>query len=123
FFYLFILMNQMLENILLRITDEQRNFSTSFFLILEALNIGSILYFGWQHSWLASLVLIGFTLIIQCQFLLTHYDLEGISVNLSNFFKIFLLNGFAFYIGTNFIHPRYFSYFSGLFFPLFLYEA
>src|SRR5699024_4168358 len=80
-------------------------------------------FFGWQHSWLASLVLLGFTLVIQLQFLFSYYQLDYAAVFIANFFKLILLNGFAFYLGTNFIFTRFIPYYGGLFLPFFLYEA
>ncbi len=123
FFYLFILCNQMLENMLLRIPKNKAPFSNPFFYGLEAINLLIILYFGWQHSWTASLVLIGFSLIIQLQFLLDYYEMESVSAAISSLFNVFLLGGFAFYINTNFIHVQLLPIFTGLFFPFFLLEA
>ncbi len=122
-FYFFILINQMLENVLLRLPEQEQAFPNTFFLVLELLNLGAIFYFGWQYSWIASLVLIGFTLITQLQFLLDYYDLELFRAAIASTFKVFLLNGFAFYIGTHFMHVQLLPAFSGLFFPFFLHEA
>lgn len=123
FLYLFILLNQMLENMVLRLSDKEKSFSKPFFLVLEGLNILTILYFGWRHSWTAALVLIGYTLIIQLQFLLDYYEMERFSVTITSVFKVFLLNGFAFYIGTNFMHVPMLPIFTGLLFPFFILEA
>ena len=122
-FYLFSLINQMLENILLRIPEDGFKSSKKFLMALEIINVLLILYFGLRHSWIASLVLIGFTLIIQLQFLFSYYNLNQVSALIINFFKIFLLNGFAFYISASFMHTRFIPYFSGLFLPFYLYEA
>lgn len=122
-FYLFIFINQLLENMFLRIPADDFQLSQKFVLTLELLNGLVILYFGLQHSWIASLVLIGFTLIIQLQFLFSYYNLDHISALITTFFKVILLNGFAFYIGTNFIHTRFAPYYFGLFVPFYLYEA
>ncbi len=122
-FYIFILINQMLENMFLRIPTNNFQLSKGFVGILEILNLGALLFFGWQHSWLASLVLLGFTLVIQLQFLFSYYQLENVAVLIANFFKLILLNGFAFYLGTNFIFTRFIPYYLGLFLPFFLYEA
>lgn len=123
FLYLFILINQMLENIALRLFNKENIFSKPFFITLEILNILTILYFGWRHSWTAALVLIGYSLIIQLQFLLDYYEMEYLSVTMTSIFKVFLLNGFAFYIGTNFMHLAVIPIFIGLFFPFLILEA
>lgn len=122
-FYIFVFINQMLENMFLRIPNDDFDLSKKFVITLEILNALTLLYFGLRHSWIASLVLVGFTLIIQLQFLFSYYDLDQLSVAITNFFKVILLNGFAFYISTNFIHTRFIPYYFGLFLPFYLYEA
>lgn len=122
-FYLFIFINQLLENMFLRIPADDFQLSKKFVLTLELLNGLAILYFGLQHSWIASLVLLGFTLIIQLQFLFSYYNLDQASALITTFFKVIVLNGFAFYIGTNFVHTRFLPYYFGLFIPFYLYEA
>ena len=122
-FYVFILSNQMLENMLLRIPTNNFQLSKKFVLVLEFLTLLALMYFGWQHSWMASLVLFCFTLIIQLQFLFSYYSLEYVSIFIANFFKLILLNSFAFYMGTNFLYSRFIPYYFGLFLPFFLYEA
>lgn len=122
-FYLFVLINQMLENMLLRIPAEGFKGSKKFMIALEIILALIIVTFGLRHSWIASLVLIGFTLIIQLQFLFSYYGLDHAAVIIANSFKVLLLNGFAFYIGASFMHMRYIPYFSGLFVPFYLYEA
>jgi len=121
--YFFILSNQMLENMFLRIPSNDFQLSTRFVLSLEIINIIALLFFGWQHSWTASLVLLLFSVIIQLQFLFSYYNLEYAAVIVTTFFKLILLNGFSFYIGTQFIHTRFIPYYFGLFIPFFLYEA
>src|SRR5690625_7152137 len=121
-FYVFVLTNQMLENTLLRIPSNNFEISKSFILGLEVLNAGLILYFGFQYSWLAALVLLFYTLIIQIQFVFIYYDLEYIVVFVATFLKLILLNGFSFYTQTNFIHPRFIPIYSGLFIPFYLFE-
>lgn len=123
FLYAFILINQMLENIVHRLSESERNFSTSFFVVLEVLNLLTIFYFGWRHSWIAAAVLIGYSLIIQLQFLLDYYELEYFNITITSLFKVFLLNGFAFYIGTNFMRLSLLPIFSGLLMPFVLLEA
>lgn len=121
--YVFILINQMLENIFLRIPTSDFKLSKVFLFILEGLNILALFYFYWRYSWLAALVLLFYTLFIQFQFLFSYYSLDVLAVTLSNFFKIILLNGFSFYIHTSFIHERFIPYYLGLFIPFFLYEV
>lgn len=122
-FYIFVFVNQMLENMFLRIPNDDFELSKPFVTTLEIINALILLYFGLRHSWIALLVLLGFTLIIQLQFLFSYYDLEQLSAVITNFFKVILLNGFAFYIGTKFIHTRFIPYYFGLFLPFYLYEA
>jgi hypothetical protein len=121
-FYVFVLINQMLENTLLRIPSNNFEISKSFILGLEVLNAGVILYFGFQYSWLAALVLLFYTLIIQIQFVFNYYDLEGVAVFVVTLLKLVLLNGFAFYVQANFIHSRYIPVYFGLFIPFYLFE-
>lgn len=122
-FYFFVLVNQMLENILQRIPEDGFKGSKKFIIALEIINALIILYFGLRHSWIASLVLVGFTLIIQLKFLFSYYDLDQAAAVIVIFFKVFLLNGFAFYISASFIHTRFIPHFSGLFVPFYLYES
>lgn len=123
FLYLFVLFNQMLENILLRIPDSEFTFSKRFFGAVQFLNLLTILYFGLQHSWLTSLFLLLFSLNIQGQFLFSFYDLELYGTIFSVILKTIFLNSFSFFIGTSYIQVRFIVYFVGLFVPLFLYET
>lgn len=120
--YVFVLVNQMLENTLLRIPSNNFEISKSFILGLEVLNVGLILYFGFGYSWLAALVLLFYTLIIQIQFVFNYYDLESVAVFVVTLLKLVLLNGFAFYVQANFIHSRYIPVYFGLFIPFYLFE-
>lgn len=122
-FYIFVFINQMLENMFLRIPNDDFDLSKKFVMALEIINALILLYFGLRHSWIASLVLLCFTLVIQLQFLFSYYELDQLSVAITNFFKVILLNGFAFYIGTNFIHTKFIPYYFGLFLPFYFYEA
>lgn len=122
-FYLFILFNQMLENILLRIPNSDFSFSKRFFFTVEFLNILTILYFGLRHSWIAGIVSLLFSLIIQCQFLFSYYNLEYYAVIFTVILKSIFFNSFSFYVGTGFIQFRFIPYFIGLLLPLFLYEV
>lgn len=121
--YVFVLVNQMLENMLLRIPNNDYSFSRGFFILLELLNVLLLFYFGWQYSWIAALVLFLFTFLIQVQFLLTYYDLDDVGVLAAAFLKVFLLNGFAFYTQTNFIHTRFFPLYIGMLLPFYLFEV
>lgn len=121
--YLFVLVNQMLENMLLRIPKNDFEISKPFFSGLEFLNIVLLVYFGFRYSWLAALVLLFYTLIIQIQFVFSYYDLEYIIVFVATFLKLVLLNGFSFYTQTNFIHPRFIPIYLGLFIPFYLFEV
>lgn len=123
FLYLFILVNQMLENLVLRLSAKEKSFSKTFFAVLEGFNILTILYFGWRHSWISALVLIGYSLINQLQFLLDYYEMERFRITIASLFKVFLLNGFAFYIGASFMDLPKLTIFSGLLLPFFLLEA
>lgn len=123
FLYLFVLFNQMLENILLRIPNSEFTFSRSFFGAVQVLNLLTILYFGFQHSWLTSLFLLLFSLNLQGQFLFSFYNLEFYGTILSVILKTMFLNSFSFFIGAGFIQERFVVYFLGLLVPLFLYEV
>lgn len=123
FLYLFVLFNQMLENILLRIPNSEFSFSKSFFGAIQVLNLLTILYFGFQHSWLTSLFLLLFSLNIQGQFLFSFYNLEFYGSIFSVILKTVFLNSFSFFIGAGFIQERFIVYFLGLLVPLFLYEV
>lgn len=123
FFYFYILINQMLENIFLRIPKNEFQMSNRFILLLEILNIVLIGLLGWRHSWLTALFLALFTIIIQSQFLFSYYHLDNLAAFISSSSKVLLLNSFAFYIHANFIHQRYIIYFVGLLIPFYLYEA
>src|SRR5690625_998192 len=121
-FYVFVLTNQMLENTLLRIPSNNFEISKSFILGLEVLNAGLILYFGFQYSWLAALVLLFYTLIIQIQFVFNYYDLDGVAVFVVTLLKLVLLNGFAFYVQANFIYSFYILVCFFFFILFFLFE-
>lgn len=121
--YLFILTNQMLENILLRVPNDDFRISKPFFSSLELLNVLLLLYFGLYYSWLAALVSLLYTLIIQMQFVFNYYDLEFLIIFVVTFLKLLLLNLFSFYTQTNFIHPRFIPIYLGLFIPFYLFEV
>ena len=122
FLYLFVLFNQMLENILLRIPNTDFEFSKAFFFTIQFLNYLTILYFGLQFSWMTSLVLFLFSLNIQGQFLFSYYNMELFAVLVSTVLKILFLNSLSFYLGTGFIQLRGILFFSGLLIPFIIYE-
>ena len=123
FLYAFILFNQMLENILLRIPTVDFDLNKVFLALLEGLNILTLFYFGFAHSWIAALVLLLFSLFIQGQFLFTYYNLDGLAVLLTVSLKVIFLNGFSFYTNTGFISSEFVPYTLALLLPFFLYEA
>lgn len=123
FLYLFVLCNQMLENILLRIPNNDFTLNKPFLAILEGVNLLVLIYFGFAHSWLASLVLLLFSLYIQGQFLFSYYDLEHVATILAVLLKMTLINGFSFYTNTGFLQLGYLPYSLALFIPFYLYEA
>lgn len=122
FLYAFVLVNQMFENMFLRIPKSNFEVSKLFVISLELTNILLLLYFGFRHSWLAALVLVFYTFIIQTQFVFSYYNLEDMAVLIVNLLKLVLLNGFAFYVQTQFIHPRFIPLYFGLYLPFYLFE-
>lgn len=120
--YLFVLVNQMLENILLRIPKNDFEVSKPFLFSLEVLNVLLLGYFAFSYSWLAFLVLSGYTLIIQLQFLFSYYDLDHVAIITTTLLKLVLLNGFSFYVQVRFIHPRFIPIYLVLFIPFYLFE-
>src|SRR5699024_5446973 len=120
--YLFVLVNQMLENMLLRIPNSDFELSKPFLFGLELLNILLLGYFTFRYSWLASSVLVCYTLIIQSQFLFSYYDLDYVAIVITTLLKLVLLNGFSFYTQVHFIHPRFIPVYLGLFIPFYLFE-
>lgn len=122
FFYLYILVNQLIENILLRISNKDFQLSKKFIFILEIINLTIILFFIRYYSLNSGFILILYTLTIQLQFLFSYYNLERTASLISSFLKVILLNGFAFYIHTHFINYNYFLYYFGIYFPYLIYE-
>lgn len=123
FLYLYVLFNQMLENILLRIPNSDFEFSKGFFFTVQTLNILTILYFGFQFSWMTSFVLFLFSLNLQGQFLFSYYNLEFYAAIIGAVLKTLFLNGFSFYIGTGFVQLQSAIFFVGLILPFLLYEV
>lgn len=121
--YLFVLVNQMLENMLLRIPNSDFEISKPFLLGLELVNVLLLGYFAFRYSWLAFLVLGCYTLIIQLQFLFSYYDLDHVAIIVTTLLKLVLLNGFSFYAQVRFIHPRFIPIYLSLFIPFYLFEV
>lgn len=120
--YIFIIVNQLIENILLRIPTNDFQLSKKILISFEIVNSLVILFFSWRHSWISAAILLLYTIIIQLQFLFTYYDLERTSAFISSFLKIIVLNGLSFYIHTNFVHYRFFLYYFGIFLSYFIYS-
>lgn len=123
FLYLFILMNQMLENVLLRIPHSDFEFNKLFFAIIQGFNLLTILYFGVFHSWTAALVLLLFSLIIQSQFLFTYYQLDYLAIIITVLLRVIFINSFSFYLNAGFIQIDFLPYTFALLIPFFLYES
>lgn len=121
-FYVYIFINQLIENILLRIPQQDFLLSKKILFILEFFNLSIILFFSWSYSFTAGVVLLFYTLIIQLQFLFSYYDLEIIASIISSLLKVILLNSFAFYIQTKFITYPSALYSLGIFLPYLSYE-
>lgn len=120
--YIYIIVNQLIENILLRIPANNFERSKRFLLGLELVNLLFILYFGLYYSWISASILILYTIIIQLQFLFSYYDLEKTAAIIASFLKVILLNSLSFYIHANFIHFRFLNYYIALFIPYLIYE-
>lgn len=120
--YIYIIVNQLIENILLRIPTNNFERSKRFLMSLEVVNILLILFFALRYSWISAAILLLYTIIIQLQFLFSYYELEYIAAILASFLKVLLLNSFSFYIQTNFVHFRFTLYYLALFFPYLIYE-
>lgn len=121
-FYFYISINQLTENLLLRIPNKDFHISKKLLFVLEMIILSTLLFFNYYHSSMVSLLLFLYTLTIQLQFLFSYYDLDEIAILITSCFKVILLNGLAFYIHTNFIHYNYFLYFSGILLPYIIYE-
>lgn len=120
--YIYIVINQLLENILLRIPAHNFELSKKMLIFLEAITLLFILFFALRYSWMSALILLLYTIIIQLQFLFSYYDLEKTSAIISSLLKVILLNSLSFYIHLNFIHFRFLGYYFALFFPYLMYE-
>lgn len=121
-FYLYILVNQLIENILLRIPNKDFQLSKKLLFTMEILNLTIILFFSRYYSLNSGFILLLYTLIIQLQFIFSYYNLERTAAFISSFLKVILLNGFAFYLHTNFINYNYFLYYFVIYFPYLIYE-
>lgn len=120
--YIYVLVNQLIENILLRIPANNFERSKRFLISLELVNLFLILFFGLRHSWISASILFLYTLIIQLQFLFSYYELEKIAAIIASFLKVILLNSLSFYSHMNFVHFRFSAYYFILFFPYLIYE-
>ncbi len=120
--YIYIVVNQLIENILLRIPANNFERSKKFLLSLELINFIFVLFFGLYYSWMSASILVLYTIIIQLQFLFSYYDLEKTAAIIASFLKVILLNSLSFYIHTNFIHFRFSSYYIVLVTPYLIYE-
>lgn len=120
--YLYIIVNQFIENVLLRIPANNFERSKRFLISLELINLLFILFFGLQYSWISASILILYTIIIQLQFLFSYYNLEKVSAVITSFLKVILLNSLSFYIHTNFVLFRVTNYYLALFIPYLIYE-
>lgn len=121
-FYLYILINQFIESLLVKITKQSFEFSRKILFFLELVNFIIIIFFSNTYSLNAGFILLLYTFIIQLQFLFSYYELEKLAIIISTFFKIILLNGFAFYIHLNFITYQPVLYSLVIFFPYLNYE-
>src|SRR5699024_4950400 len=119
--YIFVQVNHMLENILLRIPKNDFEVSKPFLFGLEVLNVLLLGYFAFSYSWLAFLVLSGYTLIIQLQFLFSYYDLDHVAIITTTLLKLVLLNGFSFYLLVCFIHSCFIQFFLFFFFLFYIF--
>lgn len=122
-FYFFILINQLMENILLRIPKSDFEISKKLLMFLETINLMLVLFFTWRYSFIAGLTLLLYTLTIQLQFLFSYYNLEKTAALIASFLKVILLNGFSFYIHTHFISFDSFIIYTAIFIPYFIYES
>lgn len=120
--YLFIISNQMLENIMMRIPKDDFKLPKNFIIILNSLNGLILLYFGLLYSWIAAVVLFLYALFVQTQFIFSYYDLEYLARFITSLFKVVLLNVMSFYSQTRFIQPSHILYYLGIFIPFYLYE-
>lgn len=120
--YSYVMVNQLIENILLRIPANNFERSKRFLLSLEVVNLSFILFFILRYSWMSGLVLLLYTLMIQLQFLFSYYDLEKTAAIIASILKVILLNSLSFYIHTNFVSFQFLVYYLALFFPYLIYE-
>lgn len=120
--YLYLLINQFIESLLLKIPKQGFILSKKTLFFLELTNFIIIIFFSKSYSFNAGLILLLYSFIIQLQFLFSYYKLEKLAAIISTFFKIVLLNGFAFYIHLNFITYQVILYSLVIFFSYLNYE-
>lgn len=120
--YIYIVVNQLIENILIRIPVNDFEESKKFLISLEFVNLLFILFFGLRYSWMNASILLLYTIIMQLQFLFSYYDLEIVAAIIASSLKVFLLNSLSFYIHTHFVHFKFSAYYFALFLPYLIYE-
>lgn len=101
--YIFILVNQFIENQLTNrpLTEKINNFILN--LLLELLNLGLIIFLGMKYSsWIAVLLLM-YTIIIHIQFVFVKYNLAMLSIIILTLFNSFILPFSIFHLHLNFI--------------------
>lgn len=120
--YSYIVINQLIENILIRLPTNDFERSKNMIIGLELINITLLLFFALRYSWLNALALLLYTIIIQLQFLFGYYDLEKIAAIIVSFLNVIFLNSISFYLHTHFVHLKFSAYYIVLFLPYLLYE-
>lgn len=121
-FYLYLLTNQFIERILIRIPKNDFEFSKKLLIALEIINFALILFFIWPYSLMAALTLFLYTIIIHSHFLFSYYDLDNTAALVTSLLKVIFFNGFAFYLQTQFIPLRAVLDYLPILIPYFLYE-
>lgn len=121
--YVYIILNQIMENILKKIYKKDQLIKYLPVVILESLLLLTIAYFGISYSYLTIIVLLFYALIIQGQYLFHYYELSWLSVCIISLLKACLLNGISFYLHTGFISIRILLWVTPLFLPALIMEA
>lgn len=101
--YIFILVNQFIENQLTNrpLTDKMNPFIPN--ILLELVNLGLIIFLGVKHSpWIAVLLLM-YTIIVHIQFIFVKYNLAMLSIIILTLFNSFILPFSIFHLHLNFI--------------------
>lgn len=121
-FYFYILVNQFIESLLLRVPDQDYEPSKKLLGFFESINFLMILFFIQYYSLIAGVILFFYSLIIQLQFLFTYYHLEKTAAFIASLLKVLLLGSFSFYIHLHFISTTVIFYSLGILIPYFIYE-